>query len=283
MPTVECRCEQIESLHGDEALLYANEHLLVHWREAVADWIDRPGHMEWSEWHRQDWIETTRGHGFGECQCPFTGWRFQESWHPDPAQRELRRRPWTTRADYLRHEVVEAGAADVEATQRQVNATAKRRDVSLEDEQLWSEACEAARIALDTLYSPDLDDLVAGIAGASPESSEAAIVFLEVDPWVFRSGYMKQKILKRLARARLTEPDRLRLQRFLISALEKGPRSEFSEMLRLAHHVGSEAFVAQLIESPNDGPRGRHNVERMIAAVEGSRRSSAWHRRRRRG
>jgi hypothetical protein len=85
--------------------------------------------MAWSNSRRQGWIDKTSGHGFGECQCPFTGWRFHESWVPDPARRKLRRRLWTTQDDHLHHDIVAERAAEVEAAQRLINETGERRDL----------------------------------------------------------------------------------------------------------------------------------------------------------
>ena len=43
---------------------------------------------------------------------------------------------------------------------------------------------------------------------ADQDAIECAIVYIEADPWVFRSGYFKARLLARLRRAALTGTQR---------------------------------------------------------------------------
>src|SRR3954469_9620517 len=92
---VECRCATVPLIVGPDAQTYADQHLTVCSRRDSAEWFaGRPLKHE-APWVAE-WRESLRGTGFGECQCPATGWRWKESWTRDPAERRLERRPWTT-------------------------------------------------------------------------------------------------------------------------------------------------------------------------------------------
>ncbi len=63
---------------------------------------------------------------------------------------------------------------------------------------------------------------------------EELIAFLERDPYTFRSGYCKEKILRRLKKVTLTDQQKTRLQAMLLVQVQKTPRREVREYCRLA-------------------------------------------------
>jgi hypothetical protein len=77
----------------------------------------------------------------------------------------------------------------------------------------WKRACEVFHSWYDELafpggYSGYLDRLMAG----NPETMEAAICFLEMRPYFFRSGYMFDALLRKAKHAPLSPGQSARLQ-----------------------------------------------------------------------
>jgi hypothetical protein len=64
-------------------------------------------------------------------------------------------------------------------------------------------------------------------------------LFLEVDPWFFRSGYLKQKLLRALKGAVLTPDEVVRLTDVFLVVVDSRDRREFKEYCRLAAKVGA--------------------------------------------
>ena len=243
---VECRCASVDELSGSDAQRYAEEHLVVEERYDSAERYGpaRPNDPPW--W--ADRLEEWRGTGFGELICASTGWRFQESWTRSADEYRIRRRPFTTRADYLDPQVISARAEEVGIADALIDATVPHRDRSEADREAWRAACDRAHLAWDALYSPDFTQLRRAMSKGDPEAIEAAMVYLEVDPWVFRSGYYKQKVIERLARAPRSSLDQERLEGIILAMVFKGERawSEWHALCRLCRHLSTAAFEARL-------------------------------------
>jgi hypothetical protein len=104
-----------------------------------------------------------------------------------------------------------------------------------------------------------------------PEAVEAGMVYLEADPWVFRSGYYKQKVLERLSRAPLVSLDTKRLEDALPAIVAKGWRehSEWQALRRLCRHIRSPQFAARLLDAANNarGPGHERALRDLATAV----------------
>ncbi len=125
-----------------------------------------------------------------------------------------------------------------------------RYDALLQDFRLKT---AAALPSTDPAFRP-------GLADGHIRFVEAAIAFLEADPWFFRSGYEKQKIIQHLKRSRLTEPQRLRLARVVLQAIDSRDRIEFRHYGRLACGIWSDFLdeeVAARMQSRDAGIRRR--------------------------
>jgi hypothetical protein len=125
-----------------------------------------------------------------------------------------------------------------------------RYDALLQD---FREKTAAALPSSDAAFLP-------GLAAGHARFIETAIAFLEADPWFFRSGYEKQKIIQHLKRASLSEGQRLRLARVVLAAIDGRDRVEFRHFGRLACGIWSDFLdeeVALRMQSPDAGIRRR--------------------------
>lgn len=69
--------------------------------------------------------------------------------------------------------------------------------------QSWMERDDTARAfheALSAMYPLENDRLIEALARGEPESVAWALVFLEANPWCFRAGYLRERMLRYLVR-----------------------------------------------------------------------------------
>jgi hypothetical protein len=159
-----------------------------------------------------------------------------------------------------------------------------------DDVETWRRRGEAARLAHETVnrafrehvrecdpdrYAALLKDFWTKTAAALPSSDpafrpglanrharfiETAIDFLVADPWFFRSGYEKQKIIQHLKRSRLTDRQRTRLARVVLAVIDSRDRVEFRHYGRLACGIWSDFLdeqIAARMQSRDAGIRRR--------------------------
>lgn len=125
-----------------------------------------------------------------------------------------------------------------------------RYDALLRD---FRAATTAALPSSDPSFLPEL-------AAGSVQKVDTAIAFLEADPWFFRSGYEKQKLIRHLKRSKLTIAQRERLELVVVAAIDGRDRAEFRHYGRLASGVWSDALdqmVAERMKSDDPGVRRR--------------------------
>ena len=126
------------------------------------------------------------------------------------------------------------------------------------------------RKKLTAAYPPDSLYLAERIDAHDSDAIEQAVIYIEADPWVFRSGYFKDHLLRRLRRATLTEQQRERLREALLAVVDMHDRREFRRYCRLAAAVANDDFRAKLDQrasaaNPDRGQRRRANW--MLAAL----------------
>jgi hypothetical protein len=108
---------------------------------------------------------------------------------------------------------IRANSGEVSRLHARIQETFAVRERNSEKRQEWQRACEIFHSRYDELAFPGgyigaLERMLAG----DPEAMEAAICFLELRPYFFRSGYMFDSILRKIKHAPLSPEQVARLQ-----------------------------------------------------------------------
>ncbi len=110
----------------------------------------------------------------------------------------------------------------------------------------WRKACNDyhnTTLAIDYLWS---DETRMKIKSGDRETIDDVLLFLEVDPWFFRSGYLKEWLIDNLMHAPLTEEDKVRIRQIIIAVAGGRNRREFRRFCKLATRVTSSEFEATI-------------------------------------
>jgi hypothetical protein len=107
------------------------------------------------------------------------------------------------------------------------------------------------------MYPEDLNDRVAAVAAGELQAVDWALDFLEVDPWCFHSGYLKVRLLRKVANLDLGDASAPRLRALIVAiGLTNRSRKELKAYMRLARRVDSpELHDALRAARDSDGAR----------------------------
>jgi hypothetical protein len=152
-------------------------------------------------------------------------------------------------------------AARLNDAHRLVHETAARRDLGTAEYNAWQGAAQALHDAYDEMYPRAFWEMLTRLQNRDAAAVEGALRFLEVDPWCFRSGYVKEWIAQLLKRHELTVAEQVRVERLLVHLVDVGDRREFSEFCKLARRNATPRLRAELrfrlASSDDDGVRRR--------------------------
>jgi len=110
----------------------------------------------------------------------------------------------------------------------------------------WKTACEnyhSHRSELDKLWSDEFADK---IRLGNREAINELILFLEVDPFYFRSGYLKERLLRLIKNAPRTKSDNRRLRGVIWNRASGPNRREFRSYCQLAKRITTQDFRHQV-------------------------------------
>jgi len=123
------------------------------------------------------------------------------------------------------------------------------RDRDEQHRLLWVNACERFHNSFDELAFPGgLTRELSLLKEADEQAIELAIRFLEVDPWFFRSGYIKEQLLRLIARVELSDNQQERLRSVILERIETGGRREFRKYSQLARQLDVPTFRKAVLE-----------------------------------
>lgn len=129
-----------------------------------------------------------------------------------------------------------------------IHSTVLRRHESDRAWQEWEEAAlawHAQRYPTERLWE---DAFLTDLRASQRLAIEEAILYLEVDPWYFRSGYLKERLIRGLKAAELTGRDRRRLRNVIWRVAGGKNRREYRNYCSLAAVVGDADLIQSLEE-----------------------------------
>ncbi len=119
------------------------------------------------------------------------------------------------------------------------------------------------RTADEAKYSWDFRESIELLRGGDATQKEAAIAFLEADPWFHGSGYDKTVIIRALKPPMLKPSDIRRLQSVVLSLVDRRDDRDFHAFCRLA--------------AKSDGPELRDGLTRRLNSTDADiRRRARW-------
>jgi hypothetical protein len=121
-------------------------------------------------------------------------------------------------------EIIAVNAKIIRELHDRIHTTLRDRDTSY-GRKIWSDACAEFHAKYDNLAFPGgYDRGLKLLAAGDLEMIEAALVFLEMRPYFFRSQYMCTKLLRLIKRAPLDALQAERLQTILATIHKKTTR-----------------------------------------------------------
>ena len=115
----------------------------------------------------------------------------------------------------------------------------------------WEKAVDVWKdysgVFFDKFYIFENDRFLAALASGEAEAKKCALTFLVYDPYYYRSGYMKAKLLVRLKHLPLTGDEAARMRGIVCKAiLDRRPKCEFRYYARMLKNVGTPEFRRQI-------------------------------------
>ncbi len=143
---------------------------------------------------------------------------------------------------------------------QRIHETFRCRAESREAWIAWEQACRTFHSYKSPTRFIESADGRQKLREGNPRLLEHAIVFLELDPYMFGSGYAKKAIIRCIKNLPFSESQGQRLQSVVLQALDKFDRPEFRAYCRLAGALHTPEFdvrVRERLQSPDPGTRRR--------------------------
>lgn len=133
----------------------------------------------------------------------------------------------------------------------------------------WAAAVRRFWAAVEVAYPPVFWDDVDRLRADDWSGLESAVRFLEADPYFFRSGYVKARLITLVNRAPLSKSEVDRLRAVVLAAVDGRDREEFRRFCRLAVRVDGEPLRSGLRSRAAAGESGvRRRARWVLDALE---------------
>lgn len=145
----------------------------------------------------------------------------------------------------------------IQALRDEIESTWQHRDEGAEQRQAWITACQRFSELYNQLaYPGGLEASLAQGSQGDSEAMELAVQFLEEDPWYYRSGYIKERLIQRVKQTSLSPDQRARLCNVILKVVDSRDRREFRRYCGLAVVVRSPELVEALAHRVQVGDSG---------------------------
>ena len=134
---------------------------------------------------------------------------------------------------------------------RVLDAVVKRRQ-SKEDHIAWKDACTAWNGHRSILNTFENDDALNRLEDGDPDLLDLAIAFVEVNPFYFRSGYLKKRLFRRLKHLKLTDTQRRRILMGILSAIRSQQGNGWKDFCSLATAFADSDFISSVSRFAED-------------------------------
>jgi hypothetical protein len=160
-----------------------------------------------------------------------------------------------------------------EAEKQRADATGVAVDSKLASWVTWETNARSFHVALRAMYPPETQERIAALAAGDTGAVGWAVVFLEADPRCFRAGYLRERMLRFLARMTdlLSADDIQRLRRVVLAAIDDPWRPTPFDLEVATARAGryGRRFMAEL------GPRLAEGKRRTLPLAQ--RREFRWY------
>jgi hypothetical protein len=132
------------------------------------------------------------------------------------------------------------------AHHKRIQSTSAIRSQGQKERRAWEEAISAWHVQkypTDKLWS---DEFLADLRASKRSAIDETLLYLEVDPWYFRSGYLKARLIRGLKAVNFTERDRRRLWNVVWNVAAGKNRREFRDYCSLAAVFGDVNWIESL-------------------------------------
>jgi hypothetical protein len=172
--------------------------------------------------------------------------------------------PSKTYGENLKAQQARENAERLRVAHARIGETFRFRSESPTGRAAWEAACTHFHSHFDEWFFPGGDAAWSAFLTGQNESTELALIFLEVDQATFRSGYHKEIVWNRLNRRPLTPEEQGRLEEVALSYLHRRLRREFWRMVNFMRQRGSASFWRRVEFIAEGGQEGQNHKARWM-------------------